>query len=471
METKQKTQFEKNLACLEKLGQTHILKYWDELNPAQKKHLQRQIEALDCGLLQMLTGMATGKGEPLSESLTIEPGDVISLADREKSDAAALPPGEQALRRGEVAVFLVAGGQGTRLDISGPKGKFPITPLKNKSLFQLHAEKIRATARKYQTVIPWYIMTSIYNHEETVAFFKENGFFGLNEADVRFFSQDMLPTFDKEGKILLSAKNSLALSPNGHGGSVKALWDSGAINDMKDRGIRYIFYFQVDNVLAVICDPFFIGYHILAGAEMSNKVVRKVNPQDKVGVVCKINGRDGVVEYSDLSEQDMYARSADGELKYWAGSIAIHVLNVDFIERENREGFKLPYHKAVKKIPFIDNSGVLLHPAEKNGIKFETFVFDLLQHTQKTCTVEVERQKEFSALKNKSGFESPATARKDLLRYYASLLNQAGVTVEVDEQGYPLFDMEISPLFALNAQDIKEKINMLPEIRAGVYLK
>lgn len=463
--------YQKHLDCLSSLDQSHIFRFWKWLNERQRMNLMEQIYGLDCDLLRELRDMAVGKKEPISENFNITPTNVVTLAERKERDSLVLPLGEDALRRGEVAAFLVAGGQSTRLGVSGPKGKFCITPVKNKSLFQLHAEKIRAISKKYQTIIPWYIMTSVYNHEETVAFFKENHFFGLNEQDVMFFSQEMLPAFDRQGKILLAAKDSLALNPNGHGGSVKALWDSGAIADMKNRGIKYIFYFQVDNVLVQICDPRFIGYHIQAKAEMSNKVVRKENPEDKVGVICNISGRDGVVEYSDLSREDMYARTTDGKLKYWAGSIAIHVLNVDFLERENKEGFKLPYHHAIKKVPYLDENGNLIHPKNMNAIKFESFVFDLLFDVKKSFTLEVERDKEFSAIKNKKDSESPETARKDLLRHYAFLLKEAGVKVVVDKDGFPKFDLEISPLFAQSAEEIKEKMRELAVIKKGIYLE
>ena len=462
---------ERNYACLKKLGQSHVLKYWQELTPRQRKKLMDQISAVDCALLAELQRMVSGINEQEAAKRNIEPTTVLSLQERSGRDRSVLALGEEALRKGQVAAFLVAGGQATRLGYTGPKGKFRITPVRNKSLFRMHAEKIRAIQEKYATKIPWYIMTSVFNHEETVSFFKGNGFWGLQEQDVMFFNQEMLPAFDFRGKMLLAAKDSLALNPNGHGGSVKALWDSGAIRDMRQRGIQYIFYFQVDNVLVKICDPVFIGYHIQAGAEMSNKVVRKENPEDKVGVICKLNGRDGVVEYSDLSEQDMHARAEDGNLKYWAGSIAIHILNVDLIERQNRRGFKLPYHRAVKKVPYLDERGQCVQPKEKNAIKFETFIFDLLLDVKKSFTMEVDRKNEFSAVKNEYGAESPASARRDLLRYYAVLLNEAGYEVPVDANGYPEIDLEISALLTENIPQLRNKLKAVSQIKDGFYIE
>lgn len=471
MISQDKDVYKKNRDRLIELGQSHVLNFWQELTPVQRENLMRQISELDFSLLAELQQMALGKKEHEKNLGNLAPTNVMGLGERSSKDLEVLPLGEEALRNGRVAAFLVAGGQATRLGFPGPKGKFPITPVKKKSLFQLHAEKIRAVQEKYATKIPWYIMTSVYNHEETVSFFKANRFFGLDEHDVMFFRQEMLPAFNRQGKILLAAKDSLALNPNGHGGSVKALWDSGALADMKKRGVEYIFYFQVDNVLVKICDPVFIGYHIQAGAEMSNKVVRKENPEDKVGIICKINGRDGVVEYSDLSRKDMYARTDDGNLKYWAGSIAIHILNVDLIERQNKQGFKLPYHRAIKKVPYLDEQGQPVIPKDVNAIKFESFVFDLLFDVKKSFTLEVERKKEFSAVKNELGAESPESARRDLLRYFACVLSEAGFEIPMKADGSPEIDLEVSFLLTENIKLLKKKVKGIKQITDGIYIE
>jgi len=403
--------------------------------------------------------------------LRLEPADVITLNQRKKSDEKAISLGEKALRAGKVGVCLVAGGQGSRLGFEGPKGCFPVTPVKNKSLFQLHAEKIRATAQKYSTTFPWYIMTSRSNHQTTIDFFEKHDYWGLDKKDVFFFMQEMIPAVDFDGKFLLETKYHLFESPNGHGGALKALWESGAVEDMKKRGIEYIFYFQVDNVLVQMCDPAFIGYHIMENARMSNKAVRKIRPEDRVGVFCKIDGKTGVVEYSDLDEESMYARTEKGELKFWAGSIAIHIIDVAFIEDENKNGFKLPFHIAQKSIPYLDERGNLVKPREKNGYKFETFIFDALLDADKVCTIEVDRSKEFSAVKNRDGFESPQTAREDLMKNYARWLREAGIEVPMNKDDLPVFPIEISPLFALNADDLKSKISLIPEITKPLYLE
>jgi UDP-N-acetylglucosamine/UDP-N-acetylgalactosamine diphosphorylase len=369
-----------------------------------------------------------------------------------------------------VAAFLVAGGQGTRLGYSGPKGKFRISPIKEKSLFQLHAEKILAMSRKYRANIPWYIMTSDTNHQETVDFFETCEYFGLNPKDVVFFSQEMIPALDANGRLILDAKDHIFTNPNGHGGSLSALKKSGALEDMRRRGIDLIFYFQVDNVLVKICDPVFLGYHVQNQAHMSTKVVAKTDPYEKVGVLGRMNGRLGVIEYSDLSDEQKEARNPDGSLKFGAGNIAIHVLNVDFVEQENQGGLRLPWHIAHKKIPYLDENGKRIEPKEPNGYKFETFVFDALGDAEKTVILEVKREEEFSPVKNAQGVDSPATARRDMINLFGSWLEKAGVPIPRDSQNNVKGKIEISALFALDEEELIHKIDPDLKFEGRLYL-
>lgn len=461
---------QEKIKLLYQKNQQHVLRFWDELNPVQRERLLAQIEKIDFDMLSYLIDIGLKRSKK-SIAARLEPTEVLTLEQRRELDAGMLRVGEEALRRGEVTACLVAGGQGSRLGFDGPKGCLPITPVKGKSLFQLHAEKILAIGRKYHTIIPWYIMTSDSNHNETIAFFEQNGYFGLSPQDVSFFMQDMLPAIDRQGKLILEAKDHIFENPNGHGGSLKALWDSGAVADMQRRAVKYIFYFQVDNVLIEMCDPVYLGHHIFHQAEMSNKVVRKRRPEDRVGVICKIDGKDGVMEYSDLPQNEKYARHPDGRLIFSAGSIALHYINVDFVENENKNGFKLPYHVAEKSVPFIDEHGCLVEPNEKNGLKFETFIFDALLDAKKTLTIETDWEREFSAVKNLEGSESPQTARTDLLRTYASWLRAAGVKIPLDEKGIPLITLEISPSFALNENDVIAQKEAIPQIYDGSYLE
>ena len=309
-------------------------------------------------------------------------------------------------------------------------------------------------------------MTSSGNHDDTIAFFEKNDYFGLNKHDVMFFKQELMPAVDKNGKLLLAEKDRIFMSPNGHGGSLKAIWDSGAHADMMKRNIESIFYFQVDNVLINIADPAFIGYHKSDGVEMSSKVIRKGYPEEKLGVICRINGDIGVIEYSDLNEEDTYATTEDGELKYWAGSIAIHMLETSFIEKINKKGFKLPYHIAEKNIPHIAENGSFVKPSDKNGYKFETFVFDALHHCKTTTTIEVKREDDFSALKNKTGVDSEETSIKDMSAMFIRWLKSAGKNIPDN-----INNIEISALFANTENELLEKKHQLPEITNNIYIE
>src|SRR5207248_26357 len=269
--------------------------------------------------------------------------------------------GHEMLRQGKIGAFLVAGGQGTRLGYDGPKGEFPITPVKNKPLFQVFAEQIRAYSRDAGKTMPWYIMTSEVNDAATRDFFKKHNFFGCNEKDVFFFQQGMMPAFSMDGKLLLAEKDSLALSPDGHGGSLRALDKSGALADMRKRGVEQLSYFQVDNPLVHCIDPLFVGLHEITGSEMSSKTIPKANALEKVGNFVIGDGKLQVIEYSDLPEELARATNPDGTPRFNNGSIAIHALRVPFIERLNETGrLDLPWHRAEKKVPYLDERGTVV---------------------------------------------------------------------------------------------------------------
>jgi UDP-N-acetylglucosamine/UDP-N-acetylgalactosamine diphosphorylase len=314
-------------------------------------------------------------------------------------------------------------------------------------------------------------MTSQTNNDQTIKFFAQNNYFGLQKADVFFLIQEMVPAINRQGKMILDAKDHLFMNPNGHGGSLKALWDSSAISDMQNRSIETIFYFQVDNVLTKICDPVYIGYHVSGGSEMSNKVVRKLSAEEKMGILCMINNRLGLVEYSDLSDEDMHATDENGDLKFWAGNIATHILEAAFVIRENDGGFHLPYHIAEKSIPYVDSEGSLIRPDEKNGLKFETFVFDALPDATRSVSIEVDRAKEFSALKNKEGTNSPLTVKNDLTQTYAGWLEKAGHTLRKDQHGRILQNIEISPVLAQDAADLSAKDYKFDTEADDIYLE
>ncbi len=444
----------------EQAGQGHVFAWWAECSEAERASLLEQVDSIEFPLLESLVRDLV-RNPHQEETVTLEPAPIIPIpvSDAQiKAKDLARERGHTLIREGKVAALVVAGGQGTRLGFDGPKGAFPIGPVSSKPLFAFFAEKLLAAQRRYGPAIPWYIMTSPANDSTTREFFEKNRFFGLVPQQVHFFVQGTMPAVDQEGKILLASKHEIARSPDGHGGTLRALERSGALDRMEAEGIQEISYFQVDNVLVRVPDPVFLGYHAEAGAEMSSKVVRKAYPEEKVGVIGMRGGKLGVIEYSDLSQEDMSARGPDGELKYWAGSIAIHMIRVSFLRRLQREGIQLPFHRADKKVPFVDADGRHIEPASPNGIKFECFIFDALRHAASAISQEVVRQEEFSPVKNATGVSSPATAQGALMEVYASWLEQAGVKVPRNESGALASRIEISPLYALDRAEAVQKI-------------
>jgi len=454
--------------------QEHVLRYWDELSESSQLKLLEQLRAIDFELLDDLTRRFIFGKENSQFAGDLAPADIIPIPQTASQQAEAIRAwryGEDILRQGKVAAILVAGGQGSRLGFEGPKGKFIATPISRKSLFQMHAEKIKALGIKYKTTIPWLIMTSESNDAETKEFFERFSYFGLDQKDVYFFTQQMIPAIDGQGKLILDRKDHIFTNPNGHGGTLISLKNSGLLAEMKTRGIEELFYFQVDNVLIRICDPCFIGYHSLANADMSAKVVAKKHAHEKVGVIGKLNGKVTVIEYSDLPKSEMEATTPDGKLKYNGGSIAIHLIKLNFIEKLTSKELNLPYHVAHKKIPFIDDNGNLVIPESPNGYKFEMFIFDALAYAKNCVVIEVVREDEFSPIKNLTGEDSPDTARRDLINYYGRMLNKLGVDVPFDQQHDVQGALEISPFLAMDENELKSKLGPDFKFTDNFYLE
>jgi len=456
----------------EAYGQGHLFAWWPELNGDQRRELLRQIALIDFPLVAGLADKLVRHPTPPAP-VQLAPAPILLLpksAEDRKRERLAAEQGESLLREGKAAPLVVAGGQGTRLGFDGPKGAFPIGPLSNKCLFAIFAEKILACQKRYGRPIPWTVMTSPANDRETREFFRRQDWFGLKEHQVGFFVQGTMPAVDRQGKILLAGKGEIAASPDGHGGTLAALVCSGTLQDLEERGIEEISYFQVDNVLVTVLDPVFLGHHARAGAEMSSKVLRKAYPEEKLGIVGLRDGRLGVIEYSDLSREDMAARGPDGELKYWAGSIAIHLIRTAFVRRLQAEGIRLPFHRAVKKVPFVDARGNRVEPEAPNGIKFESFIFDALEHARNPITLEVERRVEFSPVKNAEGVDSPATARRDLMQLHASWLEAAGAGVPRHPDGSLAVRIELSPLAVLDREEALRRFVSPPAISGDFHL-
>jgi len=393
-------------------GQTHILTFWGDLTPEEQSPFLEQIQSIDLDLLNTLYGQYQRRETTLSRDFR-----PVQTVSRETLSAAeidqAVLAGETHLREGKVALILVAGGQGSRLGFSGPKGCYPL--LDGKTLFHIFADNIATLNQRYGVALDWCIMTSQATDRPTRDFFKQHNFFGLPPATIHFFQQDMLPSLDFEGKLILDAKNHIAENPNGHGGTLLALRKNGLLALFQQKGIEQLFYFQVDNALTRIADPLFIGLHASNQAEMSTKVVRKITPDEKVGLVGYVNDRLGVIEYSELSVVQAKQKNPDGSLVFNAANTAIHMLRTDFVARI-AETAQLPYHVAIKKIPYIPitHHPSLITPQKPNGIKFETFIFDALGNAKQSVTLEVNRQEEFAPLKNAAGPDSAETVRQAL---------------------------------------------------------
>ena len=464
------------IETFQRAGQGQVFAFFDQLSPDARRQLLEQAAEIDLSEIDRLVRTLVAKNAAAGIDLSgLAPAPYEPMQEHggdAKGWKQAKTAGEEALRAGRVAAFTVAGGQGTRLGYDGPKGTFPVTPLQQKSLFQVFAEKIRAAGTRYGRPLHWFIMTSHQNHDATQAFFAGHDFFGLDEAKVHFFRQGRMPAVDFNGKILLEAKDCIALSPDGHGGSLRALERSGSLALMAKEGIDLISYFQVDNPLVRCIDPAFLGWHLTRASEMSSKMVTKAYPEEKLGHFCQQNGKQVVVEYSDLPMTMQRETDASGKLRYIAGSIAIHVLDREFVRKMSASG-TLPFHRAEKKIPVIDSAGNPVKPEKSNGVKFELFVFDALPFARNPVVVETRREDDFSPVKNAEGVDSPETSRADQLRQFARWLKANGAAVPVDAKGLPAVTLEVSPLFGYDDDsfaDSWKKLGSKPAVTEGLLL-
>jgi UDP-N-acetylglucosamine/UDP-N-acetylgalactosamine diphosphorylase len=441
---------------LRQYGQEHVLAWWPGLSAAEQENLLAQLRALDLDALRKLY-------ESRDQTTALPALDELApipSARLDPRDAKLESLGEEGLRRGEIAALVVAGGQGTRLGFDQPKGMYPIGPVSQKSLFQIHAEKILALNRRYGTSVPFLVMTSPATDEETREYFAEQGYFGLPSAAVTFFCQGTMPALDlAAGKLLMETAHELCLSPNGHGGTLQALADQGLLQILEKRGVRQVFYFQVDNPLVKIADPTFLGHHRSMRAEVSSKGVIKVGPTEKMGNLVLVNGRCGLIEYSDLPQELAHATNPDGQLRFRLGSPAIHIFDLEFLKRVTQGPSRMPYHLARKRVEYLDKHGGLVGPAQENALKFELFIFDVLPHAERWAVVETERREEFEPLKNATGANSPASVRQAISNLSATWLEHAGIAVPRQPSGDAIHALEISPLFAIDPDELAAKID------------
>ena len=453
-------------------AQEHVLRFWDDLSPDERAALEADVRSVDFDLLTRLIE----QGEAVHDWAEMARGAEGPPAFRSGDTAGRFSP-EEARRRAQdamphVAVVLVAGGQGSRLGFPHPKGMYRIGPVSGNSLFQILMESTLAVGRRYGVRVPMFVMTSPATHEETARYFAESERFGMAEEDVTLFCQGTMPAVDAStGRLLLAEKHRLSLSPDGTGGILAAMQRDGVLDTFAARDIRHVYYLQVDNPLAPVCDPEFLGYHLLSGSELSTLVVAKTHPLENLGNVVSIDGKVQILEYSDLSRvardaPEVAKRTmADGSPVFWAGNLGIHVIDVDFLRRVAGQEDSLPFHVATKKVPYLDEAGQTVRPETENAIKFERFIFDLLPLADEAIVVEADKSTAFAPLKNGRGAEqdTPDSVKAQMIALHRDWLAAAGASVSDAAR------VEISPLFALDAGQLAQRLPRATKVDEDRY--
>jgi UDP-N-acetylglucosamine/UDP-N-acetylgalactosamine diphosphorylase len=462
-------------ARLAPIGQQHLLAFWDQLGTGERERLARQLGEIDaelfCELQAEFRGGGTGgddqsKWAARAKRAESPPAMRLDGSGVTFTKEEARAKGAEILQAGEVGMILVAGGLGTRLGFEQPKGMFPLGPLSKRTLFQILIEQLRAVAKRHGVRIPLYVMTSPATHEATREYLEENRWFGLTTDDARIFCQGTMWAVDERfERILLESHSSLFLGPDGHGGMLAAFDKSGCLADAQRRGIKYFFYGQIDNPLLTVCDELFLGSHVLAGSEMTTQVVRKRDALERVGNVVSVDGKVQVIEYSDLPEESARLKDADGGLKLWAGNLAVHAFDLEFLARAAKQKGALPFHLAKKKVQCLDASGKMVEPQRPNALRFERFIFDLLPLAKKALVVEVDAAEAFAPVKNsdEEATDTPRTAKAAMVALHRGWLQSAGVKIG-DEVA-----VEINPLWASSADEVAQRVETGMEIRKPTY--
>jgi UDP-N-acetylglucosamine/UDP-N-acetylgalactosamine diphosphorylase len=455
---------------LEKYGQDHLIRHLAKLEPDERAKLEAQLAEIDFARLQRLVAGADAGPNWADRAARAEPPPAVRLHESKPRFelGAARAAGEKALRDGRLATIIVAGGQGTRLGFEHPKGMFPVGPLSGRTLFQILVDRLMAVMQRYRVSIPMYVMTSPATDAETREYFAKNRRMGLAEDQLVIFCQGTMPAVDAgTGKLLLESRDSLAVSPDGHGGLVGALEKNGCLADAAARGIEHYFYAQVDNPLVQLCDPNLIGYHVLSGSQVTTQVVRKRFAKEKVGNVVGLDGKVQIIEYSDLPDSAAEQVLADGSLKLWAGNIAVHLFERQFLQSVVNDTESLLFHRANKAVPYLNDSLELVKPETPNAIKFERFVFDLLPLAERSIVVEGNAAEVFAPVKNADGapFDTAEQAKSALCTLHRSWLESAGVSV------IPGVRVEIHPAWALDADEVREKVGIDCKISCDTFLR
>ena len=390
---------------LEKYGQAHALKFYDELDEAGKAALLSQIEALDLSMIHYVHDR-----DQLAPKGAITPIGAMELPEIREKEESFKATGIEALKAGKVAAVLLAGGMGTRLGSDNPKCMYNIGLTKDVYIMQRLIENLQDVNNASGAVVPLFIMTSDKNNEATVNFMKEHENFGYPADKIFFFIQEMAPATDYDGKVYMEAKDKIASSPNGNGGWFISLEKAGLVEKMDELGVEWLNCFAVDNVLQRIADPVFVGATIQSGAACGAKCIRKAAPDEKVGVMCLEDGRPSIVEYYELTDELMNAKNEKGDPAYNFGVILNYLFRVSDLKKMGGENAVL--HIVEKKIPYINDAGELIKPEAPNGYKFETLVLDMIHALDSCLPYEVVREKEFAPIKNKTGVDSVESARE-----------------------------------------------------------
>lgn len=400
---------------LKQYNQEHLLNSYEKLEEKQKEELLKEILNIDFKQVENLYKEINNTDKNNSQKIEpIEYVDESKLTDNQKD--VYRQKGIEVLKEGKYAVITMAGGQGTRLGHNGPKGTFKLGIEPDKSLFEILCEKLKEVQEEYAVVTPWYIMTSKENNSDTVNFFEENNYFNYPKEAIKFFKQGELPMIDKNGKIFLTEEGLIKEAADGHGGIFEAMFKNNVVEDLKQKNIEWIFIGPIDNPLAPMTDELMVGYSVVEGVLATGKSIVKANPQEKVGVFCKKDGRPSVVEYTEITTEMAEETDENGELKFGESHINCNLFNIKAIEKIGNE--KLPYHAAFKKATYMDEKGNIIKPTEPNGYKFESFIFDAFEKIDKMGILRGTREKEFAPVKNAEGVDSPQTARELYKKYY-----------------------------------------------------
>ena len=393
---------------LSEKSQLHVLKDFDNLSEEKKTEFLKQIENINWADISMI-----GKETAIPRGKFTVPA-AVSIEEIEASKDKFLKAGIESIKKGEVAAVLLAGGMGTRLGFDLPKGCFNVGTSHELFIFECLINNLMDVVKQCDTYIPLYIMTSEKNDGATQDFFEKHNYFGYNKDYVKFFIQDMACAVDYKGKLLLEEKGRLATSPNGNGGWFTSMVKAGLDKDLHKRNVKWINIFAVDNVCQRIADPVFVGATILGNYECGSKVVRKVEPNEKMGLLCLEDGMPSIVEYYEMSKEMSEARAEDGSLLYKYGVILNYLFSLDKLEEIVNN--KLAVHVVEKKIPYINEKGEAISPTEPNGYKFELLVLDMIHMMKNNLAFEVVREREFAPIKNLHGVDSVDSARELLVK-------------------------------------------------------